>query len=87
MTRSWFSEQGLGNLTVFYAEINCYDEQDNGDLIFSFSHAVNLVMILKDSGLYELMYVEPQSDKMWKPKDPMPWGWGSKVTKLRYLII
>ena len=85
-TCTWLAQQGLGNATLFYAEINAYDKQPDGPLKYSFAHGINLVIVQAQDGVNECMYWEPKEDKLWKPSDPMKWGWGTKIIKLRHLV-
>lgn len=86
-TKTWMAQQGLGNATLFYAEINCYDRQPDGSLSYSFAHGVNLVVVQNTDLSYDVLYLEPQKDSLWKATEDMPWSWGTKVVKLRHLLI
>lgn len=86
-TKSWYADQGIGNITLFFAIIHCYDELPDKSLEFSFAHGVCLLIIETDPKIYHVKYLEPQYDTLWNAGEKMPWGWGEKIVKLAHILI
>ena len=66
--RGWLSMLGYGNLTVGGCEYNCYNK--DGKILMA--HAMELVVIEKESGAYETRLSEAQKNKWWLA-DGKPW--------------
>jgi len=59
MFKAFMSKNGLGNLTIFFTEVNQYDSDKN----FIGAHALILAMIYIDVlDQYDFYYIEPQDD-------------------------
>jgi len=77
-TKSWLSRQGLGNLAVFYCEVDAY--KANGE--FEFAHAVNLAVFSNEN----VLFFDPQNGKVWTTEEKMPWGIEGRNFKVRFLM-
>jgi len=82
--KAWCSKQGIGNTSIYYIETNKYKKNDNDEFIFTKkSHALNLAVLKTISGSLKVVFLEPQNDKYWHPKQIDS---EKNINKLRFLF-
>jgi|GEM_PF-6650070 len=73
--KAWLSSKGYGNMALAYIEVNRYS---GGTRVGA--HALNLAVLTGRRAVF----IEPQTDKIYDPKDSSVWGaWD--VQKVRYV--